>query len=487
MDVLVVTPELAHYRGSSSIAESAGALSKALRGLGHKVNVVSPLWASIDPQARHLARRLVRLEVDSEGAKRTLALYEGRTTAGVDLSFLAHEELFPADANVDEEGAIGARRWGAFSRAIVALLKRRLDQGETLPDVIHLLGWPCGALPAMLAADPALASIPTVFTVHDLARKGSFEKAYLAELGFSPKHFGIDGVEFFGRVSMLKAGFQYATRIVAPAPSLASRFVVDAGGAGLEGVLRARGKAFSGVLDGVDASIWNPATDPHVDIRFDAMEAGQVGVGKLRNKAAVQQTLGLPVRDDVPLFLVHLRERADERAFHTILPRLAKNDLQIVILSDGTAHEDDADVARRYSDRIVVQENATSAVLHRLLGAADLVVHPALEDGYALFALQAQRYGALPIARAEGLIIDAVIDADAQLNSGTGFTFEEGSAEALYGAMMRAAAAFQERAKFRATQKRAMLRDHSWDRTARLLERVYRGTKAVEEAVVVTA
>ena len=127
-------------------------------------------------------------------------------------------------------------------------------------------------------------------------------------------------------------------------------------------------------------------------------------------------------------------------------------------------------------------------MLHRLLGAADLAVLPALEDGYALFALQAQRYGALPVARAEGLITDAVVDADAQLNSGTGFTFEEGSAEALYGTMMRAASAFQERAKFRATQKRAMLRDHSWDRTARLLERVYRSTKSVDEtATVLTA
>lgn len=481
MDVLVVTPELAHYRGSSSIAESAGALSKALRGLGHKVNVVSPLWASINPQARNLARRLVRLEVDSEGQKRTLALYEGRTTAGVDVSFLSDDELFPADASVDEEGLPGARRWGAFARAIVALLKRRVDQSETLPDVIHLLGWPCGSLPVLLAAEPVLAAIPTVFTVHDLARKGSFEKTLLAELGFAPKHFGIDGVEFFGRVSLLKSGFQYATRIVAPAPSLASRFVVDAGGSGIEGVLRARGKAFSGVLDGVDASIWNPATDPHVDIRFDAMESGQAGVGKLRNKAAVQQALGLPIRDDVPLFLAHLRDRADERAFHTILPRLAKNDVQIAILSDGVAHEDDADLARRYGDRVVLHENATSAILHRLLGAADLAVLPALEDGYALFALQAQRYGALPVARADGLITDAVVDADAQLSSGTGFTFEEASAEALYSAMMRAASAYQERAKFRAMQKRAMLRDHSWDRTARLLERVYRGTKAVEE------
>ncbi len=287
MDVLVVTPELAHYRGSSSIAESAGALSKALRGLGHKVNVISPMWASIDAQARHLARRLVRLEVTSEEGKKTLALYEGRTTAGVDVSFLSEPTLFPADASIDEEGPVGAVRWGAFVRGVIALVRRRQEQGESLPDVVHILGWQLGVLTVAFAEDPTLAQVPTIFTVHDLARKGSFDKPLLGELGLSPKHFGIEGVEFFGRISTLKAGLQYATRVVAPAPALASRFLVDAGGAGLEGVLRSRGKAFVGVADGVDASIWNSATDPHLDVRYDAIEIGTTGVAKLRNKAAV--------------------------------------------------------------------------------------------------------------------------------------------------------------------------------------------------------
>lgn len=486
MDVLVVTPELAHYRGVSSIAESAAALSKALRGLGHKVNVVSPLWASIDTQARHLARRLVRLEVPFEGGTKTLAPFEGRTTAGVDVTFLGEASLFPADANVEDESREAAVRWGAFVRAVVALLKRRASQGEGLPDVVHLMGWQVGTLPAVLAEEPTLAAVPTVFTVHDLTRKGSFEKAALGELGLAPKHWGIEGVEFFGRISTLKAGLQFATRIVAPAPSLASRFLVDAGGAGLEGVLRARGKAFTGVLDGVDASVWNAATDPHLDVRFDAVEHGRTGVAKLRNKAAVQSALGLPVRDDLPLVLASIRGRSDERAFHAALARLVRNDVQLVVLSEGAVHEDDADLARRFPDRLVAKE-ADAQLFHRVLGAADLVLLPALDDGYGLLALQAQRYGALPIARAEGLVVDGVVDADAQLVSGTGFTFEEASVEALFGAVMRAVTAYANRDRFRQMQKRAMLCDHSWDRSARLLERVYRHAKGIATPSVAPA
>jgi len=477
MDVLVVTPELVHYHGSSTLAESAGALSKALRGLGHKVDIVSPLWASVDPTARHLARRLVRLEVASGTGKKTFALFEGKTTAGVDVSFLSEPSLFPADATADEEGPAGAARWGAFVRAVLALLRRRVEQGGSLPDVIHLLGWQTGVLPCVLADDAQLGAIPTVFTVHDLARKGSFDRTLLAELGLSPKHYGIEGVEFFGKISTLKAGLQFASRVVAPSPSLASRFLIEAGGAGLEGVLRARGRSFTGVMDGVDASIWNPATDPHLEVRYDSVELGTTGVAKLRNKAAAQVSLELPVRDDVALAVAVLRDRADERAFLAILPRVIKNDLQLVVLSTGAPHEDVADLARRFPDRLAAMGEVPVPFLHRMLGAADLCVLPALEDAFGVLALQAQRYGALPVARAEGLVADAVVDCDAQLASGTGFTFEETSAEALFGALMRGATAFRDRARFRTTQQRAMVRDHSWDRTARLVERVYRGLR----------
>lgn len=487
MDVLVVTPELVHYHGSSTLAESAGALSKALRGLGHKVNIVSPLWASIDPGARHLARRLVRLEVASGGGTKTFALFEGKTTAGVDVSFLSEPSLFPADATADDEGTAGAARWGGFARAVIALVKRRVDQGEALPDVIHLFGWQTGILPCLLGEDAALSATPTVFTVHDLSRRGSFERTQLGELGLLPKHFGIEGVEFFGKISALKAGLQFATRIVAPSPSLASRFQVEAGGAGLEGVLRARGRAFVGVPDGVDASIWNPATDPHLDVRYDAVEMGTHGVAKLRNKAAAQVAFELPVRDDIPLTLAVLRDRADERAFLAILPRIVKNDVQLLVLSTAPLHEDVADLARRFPDRVAAKGEAPLPMLHRALGASDLCVLPSLDDAFGVLALQAQRYGALPIGRAEGLVADAVVDADAQLSSGTGFTFEEAAAEAFYGTIMRAVSAFRDRNRFRAAQQRAMVRDHSWDRSARLVERVYRGLRSAPVEAAPTA
>lgn len=477
MDVVVVTPELAHYGGSSTLAESAGALAKSLRGLDHKVTVLTPLWASVDPVARHLARRLVRFEVAAPSGLRTLGLFDGKTTAGVDVAFLAEPELFGEGSGPDEEGPRAAVRWGAFVRAAVAFLKSRTERGEPPPDVVHVFGWQLGVLPVAIAEESALGSVTTVFTTHDLARKGVFDRAHLAELGLSPKHFAIEGVEFFGRVSTLKAGLQYAMRVIAPSPSLASRFLLEAGGDGLEGVLRARGRAFVGIADGVDGSIWNPATDPHLDVRFDAVEMASRGIAKVRNKSALQVALGLPLRDDVPLMMTVLRGRADERAFLTALPRVLRNDVQLVVLSKGPVHEDVADLARRFPDRLAARET-DDAFLHRCLGAAEVVIVAAVDDPFAVLALEAQRYGAAPVARAEGLVADCVVDADAGLVSGTGFTFDEASADALFGAIMRARGAFDDRPRFRALQARAMSRDHSWDRAARLVEKVYRGARA---------
>lgn len=483
MDVLLVTPELVHYTGSSSLAESAGALAKALKGLGHKVQIASPLWATIDPSAHSLARRLVRLEVDSRGEKKKFALYEGKTTAGVDVSFLEEASLFPAGATTNDAGPDAARRWGAFTRALATLIERRAEKGEGLPHVIHLFGFQLGALPAYLAKRPTLASIPTVFTVHELTQRGVFERSELEELGLSPEHFGIDGAEFFGKVSTLKAGLQYATRVVAPSPSLAERFAVEAGGAGLEGVVRARGDAFVGVMDGVDASIWNPATDPHLDVHFDPIEMATRGLAKQRNKAAVQRALGLEVRGDVPLTVSVLAGRPDERAFLAALPRILRNDVQLVVLSEGSEHEDVADLARRYPERLHSVADAPAPLLHRVLGAAELFLQPALDDAFGSLALKAQRYGALPIARALGLVADAVVDADAHLASGTGFTFDEASADALFGATMRAVTAYRDAAAFRAMAARAMDSDHSWDRSARRIERIYRAiAKAPSQA-----
>lgn len=470
-----MTPEIAPYSAWTSAAEFSAALPKALRGLGHKVTVVSPLWASIDAAARHLARRLVKLEVEVERSRRTLTLFDGRSAGGVELQFLAEETLFPLGGSAPEEGPATAVRWSAFVRGVVELLLRR----EVLPDVVHVVGWQTAILPVVLREREALAGLPTVLTIPDVRSQGLYDRSALATFGISERWWRIDGVEFYGKLSTLKAGVQMATRITTPSPTHAREILDDAGG--LEGALRARGRALSGILDGVDVSVWNPATDPWLASRFDAMDvAGTRRYGKNRCKSALQSELGLPTRDEVPLIgaIGALTSGSGFDTLADVTAAVLRNDVQLVIAaepgSDPTLVDRFVRLASRWPDRLAVRTDADTGLVHRTLGAIDARIVPDPHEPGAARAMQAQRYGALPIARRAGGVADAVVDCDAHLVAGTGFLYDEPTGPSMLGAIQRAIAAYGQREAYRAAQYRAMTVDHGWDRSARLYERVYR-------------
>lgn len=477
MDILVVSPEIAPYSRWTLAGDACAALPKALRGLGHKVTILSPLWASIDPSARHLARRLVKVEVEVEGAKQALALFDGRSAGGVDLQFLANESLFPRTAAATDEGPATAARWGAFARATIELVKRR----DTMPEVVHLVGWQTAAIAVLMKDDPQLASIPTVLTIHDVRQQGLYDRKSLATFGIAERWWRLDGVEFYGKLSTLKAGIQAAARLCTSSPSYAREILESAGG--LEGALRARGRALAGILDGVDVSVWNAATDPWLESRFDAMDVAGAGTfGKHRCKTAMQKELGFPVRDDVPLISA-IGTATPGSGFDRlaeIAPALMRNDVQISVVaepgSDPALVGELVELAARWPDRLAVRADADQGMVHRAMGASDLVIAP--EDPSGARAMQAHRYGALPIARRAGGVADAIVDCDAKIASGTGFVYDEATGSAMLGAVQRALAAYLQREAFRGLQHRVMTVDHSWDRSARLYERVYRSAKA---------
>ena len=480
MDILVVSPEISPYSRWTMAGDACAALPKALRGLGHKLTVLSPLWASIDPGARHLARRLVKVEVEIEGQKQALALFDGRSAGGVDLQFLSNETLFPRTAASTDEGDATAARWGAFARATIELLKRR----DTMPDVVHLVGWQTAPIAILMKDDPKLSAIPTVLTIHDVRQQGLYDRKALAAFGIAERWWRIDGVEFYGKLSTLKAGIQAASRLCTSSPSYAREILESAGG--LEGALRARGRALAGILDGVDVSVWNAATDPWLESRFDAMDvAGVRTFGKHRCKTAMQKELGLPIRDDVPL-IAAIGLAANGSGFDRlaeIVPSLVRNDVQVAVFAEPGSDPELVgklvQLAARWPDRLAVRADADQGMVHRTLGASDLVIAP--EDPSGARAMQAHRYGALPIARRAGGVADAVVDCDARIASGTGFLYDEPKGEALLGGIQRALAAYAQRDAFRGLQHRVMTVDHSWDRSARLYERVYRSAQAPAE------
>jgi starch synthase len=473
MQILVVTAEIAPFTGTGPIPEAIAALPKALRGLGHSVTVVSPLLSGVDPTARALARRLNKVDVTLGDETLACEVYDGRTAGGLDLLFVGHPEVLGRAPSIAEEGDrsdAAGRRASLFARAAVALGGTL----ETPPAVISAHGWVGGLAIAHARHDDRAKSIPTVLTVHEPASQGAFGSSAPAMLGLGADDLADARQD--GTVNALLLGLRRADQVVTVSPTFATEITTPPHGHGLENAFASLGERLSGIVDGLDASLWNPATDARIASRYDPMDLR----GKARDKAHLQRALELPIRDDVPLLLAVARPGRDA-GFDLLAdatPALMRNDCQLVVLFEGDERDPlratFAALSERWPDRLQARGTGDGTLVHEAYAAADLVVVPSRREPCGHAQLVAHRYGALPIARRTGGLADTVVDCDAKLTTGSGFIFDQPTPDDLLAATRRALAAFGKQRAFETLQGRVMRVDHSWERSARLYERTFR-------------
>jgi starch synthase len=471
MRLLFVTPEVTPYSGTTPTGDACWALPKALKARGHEVTVLSPLYGFIDPSARSLARRLRKIPITLGEEKHSFEVYDARTAAGVDLLFLGHEQWFrsvkalPTGDDPDD-----GLRYGAFCKGAIEVLR----SDERGYDVVHCHDWGAGLTPVLVSLHEL--EVPTVMTVHDVRRQGIFSPDLVTRLGLPPELFSIDGIEFWGKTNLLKGGVLEADRVTTVSPTYAREIAERDGALGLEGVFRERGKELSGIAGGVDMAVWNPATDAHLEARFDPMDR----TGKRRSKAALQRDVGLPIRDDVPLIGVigQLHPNSGLDVLARIVGRLMRNDAQVVVVSDAEPSDESlvavlTEHQGRWPDRLQVRAQATPTLVHRAIAGSDAVLVAPRQAPGGSMQMRAHRYGALPIGLAAGSVADTVVDCDAKLATGTGFLFTSAADEAVLAAVQRAIGAYSNRPAFEKVRARAMRADHSWERCAYLHERLY--------------
>ncbi|MBK6459947.1 MAG: glycogen synthase [Myxococcales bacterium] len=487
MDILFAVTELAPYVKVGGLADVALSLTKALRALGHKVTVIVPRFPGFEAGGLLVARRLTPLRLAHGDATVEVTLYDGRLASQVDL-LLVDVPSGPALWNrphvygpAGEEYPDNARRFAVFSRAVAEVARLRAREGMPF-DVVHLNDWPT-ALAAKYMQDARVEGTRTVLTLHNAAHQGVFPKEAMTDLGLPWSDFTVEGLEFYGDVSLLKQGIVSADVVSTVSPHHAAELVTAAGGFRLDGVLRAKGR-LTGVLNGVDYAVWNPATDPHLPARYDAEDPS----AKARCKAAFRKELGLSLQPDGAPLIVSVGRLVAQKGTDLLLgalPRLLRStDAQVVVCGDGDAAliEQLEAAATKSRGRVAFLRAAPEAVVHRAYAAADLVVVPSRYEPCGLVQLYAQRYGALPVAHATGGLVDTVVDCDAKLQTGTGFSFDEPTEEALIGAVLRALAA-REHPAFPALVRRVMRADRGWERAARQYEALYRAaTRASSSA-----
>jgi starch synthase len=343
-----------------------------------------------------------------------------------------------------------------------------------VPDVVHGHDWQAGLTPAYLnySGRPRPG---TVMTVHNVAYQGRFPREMLDAFGLPADSFALHGVEYYGTIGFLKAGLQFADRITTVSPTYAVEIQDDEGGMGLGGLLRERSQDLRAILNGIDTSVWNPATDPHISQHYDVDHLNDRAV----NKADLQQRLGLAPSSDS--FLLGVISRMSwQKGLDFLLdnvPTIINEGMQLALLGSGDADLQSGylAVAQANSRQIAVVIGYDEGLAHLIQAGADALVVPSRFEPCGLTQLCALRYGAVPIVSRVGGLEDTVIDQDQFAGRrSTGFKFGPPTAENLALALRRAHAAFRDKSTWRQIQQRGLSTDVSWRDRARCYAELYR-------------
>jgi len=489
MRVLFVTAEAYPLAKTGGLADVSRALPIALHRRGIDVRLLMPGYP----------RAYVRIENPRIVAKiePVLGISDATLIAGrfpdADLPvwLIDSPSLFRRNGGLyqNDEG----KDWhdNALRFAFLSHVGAKLAMGhpniDWTPDVVHANDWHAGLLPLLLSlAGPPRPS--TVFTTHNMAFQGNFDANWLARIGVPQECFSSDGMEFYGQVSFLKAGLRSADRVTTVSPTYAAEILTPEFGCGMEGVLGSRGDDFMGILNGIDESLWNPATDVHLPRTYRESDIS----GKRACKAALQQEFGLPVNPQTPLigFVSRITHQKMADVILEALPWIMVQDAQFIAVGEGDPAMEAAFASAKemYSDRIAVTIGYDEPLAHQLQAASDILLAPARFEPCGLTQLYALRYGTLPVVRRTGGLADTVVDASASSiadRTATGFVFDEADQESLVAALSRALALYREPLTWRRLQLQAMGQDFSWDASAARYAALYSavsGLPAAEEA-----
>ncbi len=477
MDILFVASECAPFVKTGGLADVIGAVPKSLAVAGARVRVLIPSYPGLQDLASD-GTTVARFD-DLFGGQ---AEIKAASAEGLELLLLVAPHHFSRAGNIylgadGQDWPDNHLRFAALSYAGAEIAKNGVDAWK--PDVVNVHDWQAGLLPAYLAQSSKTAP-PVVMTIHNISFQGLFDASQLKNLKLKREMFTTDRVEYYGRISFLKAGIALSDRITTVSPSYACELLTPEFGMGLHGLLQARRKDLSGILNGIDLDVWNPETDPHLAKTYSVRSLKR----REANKREIETTFGLR-RSDGPLFCVisRLTSQKGLDLLLDCLPGLVAERANLALLGSGTSELEQKFLAasKQNPDQIGVIIGYDEPVSHLLQGGSDALLIPSRFEPCGLTQLYGLRYGTLPVVARTGGLADTVIDANEAAiaaNCATGFQFAPINATMLGQAIARACAAYRQPGMWSGMMRRAMRHPVGWNASSAAYLRIYAGLAA---------
>ncbi|HVP06611.1 MAG TPA: glycogen synthase GlgA [Candidatus Acidoferrum sp.] len=474
LKIVMVASEAAPFARTGGLGDVLGSLPKALAKLGHEVKVFLPRYRTIGGPIEPVPLGwTMPVSVAGKSVPMSLELLKGMRSK-VEHYFVRNDFFFDRpefyrDPETGKDYEDNDERFTFFSRAVLESIRKLGWQ----PDIIHVNDWQAALIPVYmktLYADvPAISNARSVLTIHNLGYQGLFSGKRFEKLQLPRDLFyAMTGAfEFYGKVNFLKAGITYADKITTVSRRYAEEIQSgDEFGCGLEGVLEQRTKDLSGIVNGVDYTVWSPTRDKKIPYRYTINNLS----GKRKNKVELLGFAHLPVRDRWPLIGMVTRLTAQKGLdlIEEAADELFKLNLQMIVLGTGDEkyHELLTEFEQKYPDRIKAFLKFDDTLAHRIEAAADMFLMPSRWEPCGLNQLYSLRYGTVPIVRAVGGLADTVIDFDESTGKGTGFSFDEYESDAMLKAITRSLAQFKSKRAWARIVKAGMNQDFSWDNSA---------------------
>lgn len=474
---LFVSSEVAPYAKTGGLADVIGALPKKLREQGVDARVVMPYYQSIRGRFfNHDQSFVTSYDVYLGWRIQGVGVYKDESI--VPTYFIKSDTYFSRPELYGYQD--DHERFAFFCKAVLEML-RHID---FVPDIIHCNDWQTGPLCLWLkdrySRDPYYSKIKTVYTIHNMKYQGRFGKEALDVLELSRDYMSPDSIEYHGDVSYMKAGLIYSDKITTVSPTYAEEIKTFEYGCGLDRLLGDKlYYKIQGILNGLDYSVYNPETDPHIYVNYNEATLNK----KKQNKVRFQQEYGMEQRDCMLIGVVS--RITDQKGFDLmkqtvydmwVMDKIMQLDVQFVILGTGEKEYEDMfrHFAYKYKGRANVFLTFNEPLAQKIYAASDVFLMPSLFEPCGLGQLISMRYGSVPIVRKTGGLKDTVVHYNMQTRQGTGFEFEDCSGYWMYRKIEEAYWYYnQERDHFKQMQHNGMQMDFSWDDAARKYQDMY--------------